>query len=293
MELILVIATCGIVAAIVAFAASKFGGSATDIADPIAGERAVKRTIREHPAIHSFLRHRLDRTTAGGYMLSVGFLVVFVGALLTGILLQLVHHSAEAQRLDRSVSEWGSKHATSEAVDAIKVVTQFGSTIIVVAVLVAVASFDFFRRRNKEVFLFVAAIGLGELALANLLKVLVRRQRPAVLHLVAAHGYSFPSGHSTAAAAVWSAVALILGRDRSRISQSILAGIAALIAISVAASRALLGVHWVTDVIAGLAIGWGWFLLVAVVFGGRSQRLGEPAAATVAESVEPADSRPA
>ena len=55
-----------------------------------------------------------------------------------------------------------------------------------------------------------------------------------------------------------------------------LAGGAALVAIVVATSRALLGVHWVSDVVAGLALGWTWFLLVAVVFGGRTQRLGDP-----------------
>lgn len=44
----------------------------------------------------------------------------------------------------------------------------------------------------------------------------------------------------------------------------------------VAASRALLGVHWVSDVIAGLLIGWGWFTVVTVLFGGRAARLGDP-----------------
>ena len=52
-------------------------------------------------------------------------------------------------------------------------------------------------------------------------------------------------------------------------SGPLLAGGAALIAVAVAASRALLGVHWLTDVVAGLAIGYGWFLVVAVIFGGR------------------------
>ena len=46
-----------------------------------------------------------------------------------------------------------------------------------------------------------------------------------------------------------------------------------------AASRALLGVHWLTDVVAGLVVGWGWFLLSALAFGGRFQRLGDPARA--------------
>jgi membrane-associated phospholipid phosphatase len=64
------------------------------------------------------------------------------------------------------------------------------------------------------------------------------------------------------------------GRRRPRVG----GGVAALISVAVAASRALLGVHWLTDVVAGAAMGWGWFLLSALVFGGRFQRLGDPAA---------------
>ena len=59
-----------------------------------------------------------------------------------------------------------------------------------------VAAIDFGRRRNREVVAFVAAVGLGELLLNNLIKVLVQRERPAVLHLMSAGGYSFPSGHT-------------------------------------------------------------------------------------------------
>jgi undecaprenyl-diphosphatase len=117
------------------------------------------------------------------------------------------------------------------------------------------------------------------LILANVLKVVVSRSRPPdVQHLVVVHGYSFPSGHATAAASAWLAIALVFGRDRSKMVRALLAGAAALIAISVAASRALLGVPWLTDVVAGLALGWGWFMIVAIIFGGRAQRLGDPVA---------------
>jgi membrane-associated phospholipid phosphatase len=118
-------------------------------------------------------------------------------------------------------------------------------------------------------------VGVGITLLNNGLKLLIMRERPPVDHLVGSAGSSFPSGHAAASAACWMAVALVAGRwfppgptmvrcrcRRDRWPRR--------------ASRALLGVHWVTDVVAGLVVGWTWFLLVAVIFGGRLQRFGEP-----------------
>ena len=61
------------------------------------------------------------------------------------------------------------------------------------------------------------------------------------------------------------------------------------IAVAVATTRVLLGVHWLTDVIAGLAMGWAWFAISSIAFGGRILRFGQPVA--VAESVAEADER--
>jgi undecaprenyl-diphosphatase len=96
-------------------------------------------------------------------------------------------------------------------------------------------------------------------------------------------GSSFPSGHATAAAATLAAVALVMTRGRSRRTKLIAAAVAAGLAAMVAGTRVFLGVHWFTDVLAGLLLGWGWFALVSIAFGGRLLVFGSPIA--VAEQV--------
>ncbi len=51
-----------------------------------------------------------------------------------------------------------------------------------------------------------------------------------------------------------------------------LAAVAVGLAVAVAGSRVLLDLHWLSDVVGGLALGWGWFALCAVIFGGRLLR---------------------
>jgi membrane-associated phospholipid phosphatase len=291
MTFLLIVLAFGVVAAVAAFLVSASPSIAIDPIDPTAEEQAIKRSIRHHPKVRRFLRQRMDRQSAGGFMLTAAFLIVVAAASALGVLLALIDRSEWMREIDDAVAEWGSDHATTQAVDVIRVVTNLGTTWVVLLVLLVVATADFVRRRNKEVFLFVAAVGVGELILNNLVKVLIQRDRPDVLHVMTAHGYSFPSGHTAAAAAGWSAVALVLGRGRSPRVRAVLAGGAALIAVIVATSRALLGVHWVSDVLGGLALGWGWFLLVAVIFGGRAQRLGDPVVETPAPEVAPVKKR--
>jgi undecaprenyl-diphosphatase len=56
------------------------------------------------------------------------------------------------------------------------------------------------------------------------------------------------------------------------------------LAVAVGATRVLLGVHWLSDVIAGLALGWAWFAVCAIAFGGRLLRFGATAEAVGADA---------
>ena len=98
------------------------------------------------------------------------------------------------------------------------------------------------------------------------------RDRPVAATL----GPSFPSGHSSTAAAFFAALALLAGRRRSAGTRAALAAAAVGIAVAVACSRVMLDLHWPSDVVAGLALGWAWFAACAIAFGGWLLEFGAP-----------------
>ena len=274
---VVVVVVVSVVLAGVAAAVTASPGIHADPVDPAAEQRRVERALRRRPALRSLLRRRLDRWSVGALALVASSIVLLAVAVLVGLLLDMIDDDAGLAGLDASVANWGADHATSTSTRVLEAITHLGARPVVLAALLAAALYDHRRRRNPEVFAFVAVVGLGEMLIGNGLKLIVARDRPDVLRLVDAGGFSFPSGHTSAAAAAWVAVALVLGRNRPRRVRAVLSGAAVLVAAAVATSRALLGVHWFTDVLAGLALGWGWYLVVAIVFGGRRQRLGAPA----------------
>jgi membrane-associated phospholipid phosphatase len=210
--------------------------------------------------------------------------VTLVGGLVLGILAVVVRRVPFVQHIDNFVASWGFDHRSSPSTRGLHAVTDLGSIRVVVALAVLLALVDLVRTRNRWTFLFLAVVLVGmELAQIGV-KDLVGRVRPTLDPAAAQLGPSFPSGHSATAAAFYAAAALVIGRWlRRRPARHVVIGAAVAIAVAVAASRVLLDLHWLSDVIGGLALGWAWFALVAVVFGGR---LLIPTAATAVAAAE-------
>ncbi len=96
---------------------------------------------------------------------------------------------------------------------------------------------------------------------AFFVKLLVQRARPVVDDaLTSASGYSFPSGHAAnAAAAATALVVLLWPLLRARVRGAVVAA-AAVVVAATAANRVLLGMHYPSDVVAGVALGVGMVL---------------------------------
>ena len=146
------------------------------------------------------------------------------------------------------------------------------------------------RRRAERVRRLVAAVYLGQAALVNLTKLLVDRARPVLDRLAGFASSSFPSGHSaTQRRHVRGLRPAPRPPPRSVGTPRCSVPSPSACAVAVASSRVLLGVHWITDTVAGLAIGWAWFAVCSIAFGGRLVRFGQPADDVVGGSPAPSD----
>ena len=106
---------------------------------------------------------------------------------------------------------------------------------------------------------YVVACVAGASAITHSLKLLVRRERPPLItQLTTEQDYSFPSGHTTAAAAFGVSLIIVVGAVvRSKRLRVLTWLLGAAFVTAIAASRLYLGVHWFTDVASGFLIGAG------------------------------------
>jgi membrane-associated phospholipid phosphatase len=245
--------------------------------DAVAG--IVEDAARRRTRLRRWLRTRADPASATGLALSIALGVVIAGGSLVAMLAYLVRTNGTLLAVDSAAADWGSRHASSLSQRGLDLVTQLGDTRAVVALGVALVVVESLRAPSRFLVPFLLTVMLGNELITTAVKDLADRARPTLNPIAHTLGPSFPSGHSSTAAAFFAAAALILGRRRGHRARTVLAGGAVGAAVAVAASRVLLDVHWVSDVVAGLALGWAWFGVCAIAFGGRLLRFGAAAEA--------------
>ena len=194
--------------------------------------------------------------------------------------LEAVDHGA-ADRINNLIS------GQPTLLTAIRDFTLLGSTLVL-SVVIAAASLLVALRRRWRLAGYLVVTGAGALVLDPVLKILVGRLRPVVAHPVAhAPGNSFPSGHSLGSTVCYGALFLVfLPAVRGRWRTWLAIATAALV-LMIGISRILLGVHFVSDVIGGWAIGIAWLGLTTFAFELTRRAAGRPASHPVAEGLEP------
>jgi undecaprenyl-diphosphatase len=193
-----------------------------------------------------------------GVFLVVGLIVAATG---TGLFVMLAGHvrSGTTQAFDESVIRWLGAHHTS-TLDAIMVEITALGTGVVVMMIVAVAALFLVLTEHKYSAILLVASAAGGIVLDGVLKLGFNRPRPSIfvpaVHTVSS---SFPSGHAMSAAVVYTTVAYLAARLHKRRWARWLVMMTAFVVIAlISFSRLYLGVHYPSDVLAGIAIGLAW-----------------------------------
>jgi undecaprenyl-diphosphatase len=158
--------------------------------------------------------------------------------------------------------------------DAARDITALGSVTVIILITGAVAGYLLLDEKYAATLFVLASTGSG-FGLGVLLKSAFRRPRPDVVpHLVPAHYYSFPSGHSLMSAVAYLTLGALLAQmvARRRLKFYFLT-LAVTVTGLVGISRVYLGVHYPSDVLAGWCAGLSWASLCWMV-GRHLQRQG-------------------
>jgi membrane-associated phospholipid phosphatase len=211
----------------------------------------------------------------------LGFVALLGGVVPFLLMLLLVRQQwAPLRAADRGLAEALHREVSGSPrlVRVLDVVTDLGDPVTAV-VVVGLATLWCLLRHRPRLAAYAATTGLGLAVLVPMTKALVGRDRPALpLPVVEAPSSdSFPSGHAAIAITIGGLLTLLLLSAAGRWWRAVLLAGAAAVALVVGFTRLALGVHFLSDVVAGWALGAAWLAVTTAAFGvwpaGRRQRM--------------------
>ncbi|MGY1836937.1 phosphatase PAP2 family protein [Blastococcus sp. SYSU DS0510] len=238
------------------------------------------------------------RSTAGmgrfGLRAGLGLVALLAGLVPFLLLLLLVEREwSPLASLDGAVADdLNSVVSGSPAlVSVLRVVTDLGGNAAAILVFTLTTVFLLIRgQRRLAAFTVVTGIGLA--VLVPLTKALIGRARPMVESPVSElpSNASFPSGHAAVSLVTWGTLALLALPAVRRALRPWVITAAVLVTLAVGFTRLALGVHFVTDVLAGYALGAGILAVTTAAFRGwEHDHHARPDAAVDPLDVEPRD----
>jgi undecaprenyl-diphosphatase len=167
--------------------------------------------------------------------------------------------AGSTQPIDDAVLRWMAAHQSPGIQSAMLEITSLG-TSAVVAMIVFIAGLFLWLNHHKHSAILLIAATLGGMVLDGLLKIGFNRPRPQIFQWgTQVVSSSFPSGHAMASTIVYGTVAYLAARLQQNVASRFLTmGLAALMIVLICSSRVYLGVHYPSDVLAGVIIGLAW-----------------------------------
>jgi membrane-associated phospholipid phosphatase len=214
------------------------------------------------PVLHPSIAARFSAAGAFGLHLTAGLALMLLAAWLFGAIASDVVAGRAITVLDVQLAQWLHQPAHDGFTRTMLVVTHIHSQAGTGLLAVLLALY-FYRRRLHYWLLALALTVPGGMLLNVLLKYTFQRARPAFAEpLLTLTTYSFPSGHTVSATLFYGILAAYLVCSTRHWPLRLLwVGCAGAMVALVGLSRMVLGVHYLSDVLAGVAEGCAWLAI--------------------------------
>jgi undecaprenyl-diphosphatase len=205
------------------------------------------------------LPHAQALWTVVGLWLGLAFVIALL-AFFAFLQLAAEVSSGATTGVDEAIMRWVDAHSSAGLDGYARSVTQLGSWIVMTVMALLVSVFLWIHGERRA--LALLWIGLaGVLLMDQTLKEFFARARPQVFEwrTYRPSSYAFPSGHTLNATVGYTMFAFLVARlEKSKVLRAVTFSVAALLIALVACSRVYLGVHFPTDVLAGMLMGFAW-----------------------------------
>lgn len=227
-------------------------------------DRAVAQAHRKPCPFASIILSLLDPARAESPALLTAALLLMGGAwLFLGIVEDVISNDPLIQfdqliyaALQGLRTAWGDRLMVA--------ITEAGGAVGTVFLIAGVALLLAIKRRWRTLGYWLAAIGMAEIFVV-LLKYTLERARPHNIYTGLAQ-FSFPSGHATSSIVAYGFLAFLVSRGKSDRGKMAITLLAAAVITLIAFSRIYLGVHWFSDVLAGMSLGLAWVALLSIAY---------------------------
>ncbi|MCU5745526.1 phosphatase PAP2 family protein [Staphylococcus sp. SQ8-PEA] len=180
------------------------------------------------------------------------------------IIFALYHGSTFGKWLDTNVYELLHSLYSAIVTTLFRVITSVGEVWSMAVLSCLLIGILVYKRYHAEALFFILAMALSTI-LNPLLKNIFDRERPDILRLVDVSGYSFPSGHAMGSMVFFGCLIYIVNRIFKGLTNKVMSTICACLIVLICASRIYLGVHFPTDILAGLCGGASCIILSTLV----------------------------
>ncbi|MFA6149626.1 MAG: phosphatase PAP2 family protein [bacterium] len=216
----------------------------------------------------AFLQARLSPAEFLGLDLTLGAVILIGAVWIFGGIAEDVVTGDPLTVVDREIAVWLHLHATPTLTDAMKFISLLASWPVVMTICLFMAIYFVRKHSHYRLLALTLTIPVGML-LNGMLKLAFHRSRPAWDDpILMIETFSFPSGHAMAATLLYGFLAAFGVRKARAWRWRVLAVLAAgMLVVLIGFSRLYLGVHYLSDVLAGMAAGSAWLALCLTVVG--------------------------